>query len=220
MSNLKLILIALGGLLVFMAYEESKLTGVASETPREMTVAELYESGPGDNAHVLLDEFLFATDFVYESDKGSWSKVWVPALPLNGTYHQEVMAMLGEDDEIPEGAVLPSPTDVRLLVKSSHVDDMREFEELADRDRIGGLIVNEIESLGGDERKLLQESYPTIDFDRCWILDHDRKPKTMAGVAGLGAGGVGLLGVGLAWTIAGARSKDEEALAEDEAAEA
>ena len=91
-------------------------------------------------------------------------------------------------------------------MRSNHVHNEAELDALAERDTLQGLIVNEVESIGSKERKILSESYPGIDFSTCWILEEGRKPKSRGTAAGImGAGGLGVL-VGLAGLIVRGRN--------------
>jgi hypothetical protein len=69
------------------------------------------------------------------------------------------------------------------------------------------MVVNKIESIGSKERKLLAESYPGIDFNTCYLFEHDRHPAGTGKVVGLMGGGGFLLLIGMAWIAAGVQSE-------------
>ena len=68
---------------------------------------------------------------------------------------------------------------------------------MADQDTIQGMVVNEIASLGSDEKKYLRQAYPGIDFARCWILEAGREPAGSGKMFALFGGGAALLLFGL-----------------------
>ena len=53
------------------------------------------------------------------------------------------------------------------------------MENFSKQDKFAGLIINEIESLGKEEKKLLSKSYPGIDFSQVYIIEHNRSPASM-----------------------------------------
>ena len=83
---------------------------------------------------------------------------------------------------------------------------------VADRETVQGMVVNEIESLDSEEKRILSESYPGIDFDRCTIFEHGRKPKGMGMIAAYIGGGGLLALLGLFWTFGGMRKKQAPAV--------
>lgn len=199
MGRLKLIAIVVGAVMAWLGYQEFKLGAVASATPQTISCAELEASGPGDNAHVVMTEFLLLEQaFVYESRENSprWQKVWIPALPLGGEFHQQLLTLVDSEGNLPPGD-LPLPKTIRVIVKSSKVNNEAQLETVAGADTLQGLVINEIESLGSKERKLLTESYPGVDFDAVWILEHQRKPAGKGKTWGLLGGGTLLALVGL-----------------------
>ena len=199
MGRILLIIIVLGGMLAWFGFQEWRLASAASTTPKTITCADLEKNGPGDNAHVVLTDFLLCpSGFVYESSKGNdsnYTKIWIPAVPLHGEYMEQLKKLADSGKDM---AHVPPPTNVRVIVRSSHVHNDGELEKLGDRDTIQGLIVNKVDSLGSKEREILAGQYPGINLDTCWILDEGRSPKSF-GVAGgmIGGGAVlALIGVG------------------------
>ena len=87
-------------------------------------------------------------------------------------------------------------------MKTEHVNNEDALANLADQDTIQGLIVNEIESLGGEELKILQTSYPGIDFSEVYLLEHNRKLSGSGATYGSLGGGAVLLLIGLGGLIA------------------
>ncbi|MCA9244277.1 MAG: hypothetical protein KDA32_10000 [Phycisphaerales bacterium] len=199
-------MIVLGGVFGFMAVQDARLNSTCKDEPQSITCAELSENGPGDNAHVVMNEFLLCDfSFVYQEGRdGSWTKVWVPAVPLGGEYHRKLLDSLDENGRM--NGPIPHPTDLKVLVKSKSARGEADVSALAELDSIQGLVINEIEGLKGEERRMLVQSYPGIDFDECWLLEVDREPASMAKVAGFGGGGAALIALGLFLLVRGRQS--------------
>ena len=181
-TRFKLVLIIAGVVLVFLSVQEMRLAAVTRLTPQEISCEELCLNGPGDNAHVALIDFILCDfSFVYEeSEKGQWENIWIPAVPLQTGFHPEISSNIGSDGDIYED--LPVSLDIRVIVKSSRVKNDAALDRFTDQERIQGLIVNKISSLGKDERKILEEHYPGVDFH--WAASHQRyNPSFSFGVA-------------------------------------
>ncbi len=199
MSRFWLVMVIGGGMLIYFGVQELRLAGVAKAEPQPITVAKLAAHGPGDNAHIRLGEFLLCEGaYVYEEESsgGTWSRVWIPAVPLGGPYHEKLLEAYQAD---PASVMdVPMPTDLNVIVELK-VNNEEELIRIADQDELQGLVVNEIASLGGEERKILEQSYPGVDFDRCWIVEAGRLPAGAGKTYGFLGGGsaLGLAGVGL-----------------------
>ena len=185
-----------GGGLVFMGVQEARLASAASAEPQTMTCAELSASGPGDNAHVMLSDFLLCEmAYIYQERNGKMSGAWIPAVPMGSQYHASLLAMVDDQGNLKEGATLPPPTDIRVVVKLPQAKSEADIALAASGETLQGLVINEIDSLGSEERKMLADSYPGVDFNTCWILEAGRKPSGLGAVAGfIGGGGVLALG--------------------------
>jgi hypothetical protein len=201
--RIKFLPLIIGGVLFFFGFQEWRLATKARGQPQRITAAQLEANGPGDNAHIELADFLFCNNYVYKSSSqraaqaGNWETVWIPAVPLDGPYVQRLRSMAAAGQIQPN--FIPPPDDVRIIIKSSKVKGEGDLQRLGDADTLKGVVVNEIESLGSEEKKHLQESYPGIDFSRCWIVQHEREPAGAGKVLGLMGGGGTLFLAGLAW---------------------
>lgn len=211
MIRLKLAAIVIGVVLVVFGVREWQLKTVAKDTPQSISAEDLEAKGPGDNAHIVLTDFLMCPQgyvYEYKQRRGgggdqTWTKVWVPVVPLGGPYHTQILSMLGPNGEV--RGELPRPQNIKILVKSTKARNEADIEAMANADTLDGLVINKIESLGGDEKQKLAESYPGIDFSKCWIIEADRKPWGVAQVLGMMGGGGALTLAGLAWIAAGRR---------------
>jgi len=172
--RLLLVLAATGIALFVQGYQQLKLYNVSSEHPRQITLRELVENGPGDNAHLLVSDFYLCTSaYIYEEKYGRCIRAWIPALPGDDEYALRLDQAI-DDDGIIEGE-FPLPADIKVIVLVN-TESIEEIQQMSTEKTIEGMIINEIESLSPEENRLLSESYPGIDFNRCWILRKGQRP--------------------------------------------
>lgn len=219
MSRTQIILIIAGVLILFTGYQEAQLAGLAKEIPQELTLAELEENGPGDNAHLIVSDFVLCDwNFVYVKRRGRATEVWVPAVPLYGDYFQGIVEHTDETGNFPADFEYPALEDVRVLVKLTSVSNREELAAIAIQNTMQGVVISEVESLGSGEAEFLASKYPDVDFETCLIFEHGREPTTSGALTLFFAGGglLVLLGTGL-WLRS--RRRDAEVSTYDEEGE-
>jgi hypothetical protein len=179
---LAIVLVIVGCVLGWLGIQEWRLSAGAEDKPHEITLKDLIARGPGDNAHIILKDFIPCENFLYVGKKDSdhWKEAWVPVIPL--------------DDP---NKINLKPTSFRAILKCSNVHNQGELERLAGKSPLQGMVMNEIESLGDKEKEVLRGSYPQTNFDRCWIIEPEREPAGLAKIGGYLGGGVVLMGVAL-----------------------
>ena len=201
MVRLALVLIVLGGASIYFGVQEFMLAGIAKPEPQELTCKQLHDAGYGDNAHVSIDEFCTTDAFVYTADSSNPSRflsVFIPLMPTDSDYHLAYVnleARFAAGEEITEADVeaIEKLADFAIILKTTQLrsqSDVMGFPTPGER--LQGLIINRIESLQEEERKLLRSSYPQADFDKVLILEHGRKPAA-GGMLAAYLGGGGLL---------------------------
>lgn len=176
-------------LLVFVGNwgcQEVRLARVAQSEPQTLTCEALGRDGPGNNAWVTMTNHVLLThSFVYLSrkqrisGKEKWTEAWVPAVPRDGEYHRllhKAAVQYGEAGETGRDFVAPAPTDLQVIVKITSLDGQEDVDRLAEAATLRGMIVNQIDRLSSETRRILAQSYPGIDLDRCWILQVRRSP--------------------------------------------
>jgi hypothetical protein len=189
-----------GVVLVFVGIKELRLREQSSDVPHEITCAELAATGPGDNRHVVMREFVFLPDYVYSTRFGAWDGAVVPCVSFEAL-NQEIADVLGISEL--EVAALSEPRweeaaeqidladfEFRVCVSLPAADGEAYVDEMGAQDAIQGTIMSALQS---EEREILSESYPLVDLAECWILVAGRKPGTAESAWGLVVGGVALL---------------------------
>ncbi len=169
--------LVLGGMLLFVGFHEWQLGSAASAQPEDLTLQQLIARGPQGNPNVRLRDFMLGDNFAYFTDDTGtyWKRVLVPAVPPT----------MGEQSA---HVLIP-----KVIVKTTHVANEDQLDALHARTQLEGLVVNRIESLGKDERDLLIQDYPGIDFERCIIFEEGRKPSDGTMIFLMGCGGLALL---------------------------
>lgn len=197
-----------GGFLCYMGYQEVVLRGVAKAEPQVMTVQQLINDGVGDNANVTLQDFIVCSwAYVYKGREGSMDTIWVPLIPVGGEYHQKLQAAFDENGELI--GELPPLNDVRVVLKSSDISNEAELTHLGDAETVSGMVINEVESMSGEELSLMRESYPGTNSAKIQLVEHNRKPKGWGAVFGFFGGGGALIAVGGFLTLSSLRSDED-----------
>lgn len=199
----------IGGLLcALVGYRETRLACVAKPQPRRITCAELASRGPGDNAHVEIEKLMVCFwVFVYEKKQKSvsnsassrdseYATIWVPAVPIGGPFHKKLTALIEQNDNrLPQN--LPSPKTIRVLIKSTDCPTDEAVFDLGQQKVVRGVVVNEIESLGSQERGQLGKSYPGANLEQIYIVEHGRRPAGVGKRWGLSIAGLLLIVAGV-----------------------
>jgi hypothetical protein len=76
------------------------------------------------------------------------------------------------------------------------VGNVDELEKIVLQDKLPGMVINNIESLGHEEQELLQKGLPRTYFPTCIIFEAERKPSGLGYVSAIVGGGVSLFAVG------------------------
>jgi hypothetical protein len=188
MKRVALVLIIVGGALLYVGSQEMRLAAAAKSTPQTLTCAELAAKGPGDNAHVILTDFQIGQNFIYQTSgrsNSAWEVVYLPAMPMPAASSTLRVTIEPEDK--------PS-----VIIKSGNIRSQQELLTLGSR--VQGVVINKIAALGQKEKALLAESYPRASIENCWILEQDRHPASSMKILALTVGGLGLAALGV-WLL-------------------
>ncbi|MBN1514590.1 MAG: hypothetical protein JXB13_21415 [Phycisphaerae bacterium] len=193
MSRTSFIVLIVGAVLIFGGVVESLQSSKARQEPQEITCADLTRDGYGDNAHVRLTDFYLCDSTYVVEERIQWEKVWIPAVPRGSRLHEALENVRPRGNQIAD--ILPG-RDIRLIVLLKDVRSQKDVERAAARDVIQGMLISPMRGFSKEQRRLLQQSYPGLSFDRCLILVDGRKPATRTKTALLVGAGVTLMLVG------------------------
>ncbi|HKI30621.1 MAG TPA: hypothetical protein VKA46_01920 [Gemmataceae bacterium] len=182
------ILILIGCVLVAWAYRERDVSVVVSDEPEEIALKDLIARGPDGNANIILKDYGLGQNFVIRMNGNSWAQVWVPVIPSEGTSGGEEVGDV---------------KNVQAIIMSTQVQNKGELVRHLGVKRLAGMVTNRITKLGAEEKRLLRQSYPTADLERCLIIEDGRQPSGVGKVMLLGAGGIGLVLAGIGVLIVG-----------------
>jgi hypothetical protein len=181
-----------GGLLTVAGLNEARQSAVARREPQEITCAKLTQEGFGNNAHVRMTDFYLCEDeYVYE-ERIQWTSAWVPAVPRGSPIHQALLTR-GEGRNV---APALRGQDIRIIVLLPNARSEKDVEETAKCKAIQGLIIRPLRLLDTKKQRLLEESYPGLDFQDCMILVEGRQPATQRKTFFVTGAGIGLMAVG------------------------
>jgi hypothetical protein len=148
--------------LAVWGYQEAKLMAGANATPEDISLHDLIKRGADGNRHVRVKDYQLSESYVCEYDEKNteyWNKVWIPLL-------------LPEDED---GKV----TEFKALVVTSSVHNLQQlnsFEAQHAKVPLPGLVVNQVNDLGHDERGEFLKVFPKTDFQKCLVIHEGRQP--------------------------------------------
>jgi hypothetical protein len=219
-SNFGWLMMLVGGCLIWYGVLEQQAGGDASAVAVDVDLGDL-EAGkalPGNHIKIGLHHCLYnASVFEYEDGSGkptsSSELVWLYS-PIISDGHpymkglRELEKTHGDLGNVPREAKWPRLENFAVLVKSEAYKTIGEAPKKRKYyESVSGLVINRIESLGDEEKALIRESFPNIDFEKILILEHGREPTSLGGVvAWIGAGALLVL-IPILAGIRGMRSK-------------
>jgi hypothetical protein len=178
-AGLALVLFVAGIMMFIFGYREWRLSSLAKSAPQRISLAQLEAKGPGDNIWLdLTDTQLLLDQAVVQTQDGVRSYAWIPAIPA-GNFGP------------------PGAGRIRLIAGTKFADDAR-LQDLARQTTLRGIIVNATDSLGSEERRLLNEGLPGVDAASCYFFRVGQGPTSAAVHLGLLGGGMIALFAGLA----------------------
>jgi hypothetical protein len=206
MRKLALVAVIIGACLIWFGIQEYRVGAGASTEPVPVKLADLEAGTPLLDNHIRigLHHCMYPLAVLeYRSDddgkmgpsaKVTWT--YTPLISDRHPYMGKIRALekkYGGYDKIPKTAAWPKLGDFVVLLKSEVYETIgdiprrRKFYE-----SVAGLVINEVDPLGDEEKKLIRDGIPKIDFDKVFIVEHGRKPTSAAGSIGFVVAG-GLL---------------------------
>ncbi len=194
MGRIGFIALLLAAGLGYLTYTEGTLAFQSSAHPEEISLKDLLARGPDGNGHIILTHFELCANMVHQSEakKTGWTKVWIPIIPI--------------EEAVPGAAEPPSPKNVKALFFSTNIRNEGDIRARLEKPKVQALVTNRITSLESDIRKLLQQSYPDTDFDKCLILQEGRTPFSREIVYLFGGGAFVALCLGIGLLVASRRA--------------
>lgn len=175
-----------GAVLIMMGFQEKELAGRSSAQPEEIALKDLIARGPSGNPNILLKDFALCANFVYTEKNSRWESAWVPV--------------------VPSGAATPlpgQPAQVQALIYTTHAQNEQELTARCGQPKLRAMVTNGISSVSGQEKSLLERTYPGTNFAGCLIIHEGREPAGTSKVMFMIGGGwvlvIGSLGV-LGWS--------------------
>ncbi len=176
----------------FLAREQEHIRSKFGDAPQEITVAQLAETGCGDNVWVDLTDVELLPKHVVQTRKGSISAAWVAALPQ------------GQADNVQE---------IKVILRSTHSKSEQDIaQKFQPRATYHGAVINPILLQPHDPyRPLLQEAFPNLKLAQTiWEVDvdYDKPSEKWASGFYVAAGVLTFIGVifGAAWCLLSSRS--------------
>jgi len=215
MFRVKLIMIGIGGVLMFVGFQEFRVSQGTS-TKAELLDLSAVEAGekPG-NSHVKIGGHTAVHGgAIYEYRQSKYSnadptpktKITHAYYPIISKEHPfnvgwaELAQKYASLDEIPEGEKLPELTTFSVIVKTKRFETIGNIPDgINDEKSVQGLLINRIEGLDSEERNLILQSFPQVDVDQLLLLEEGRKPSSNFKSIGTMGGGLllALVGIGL-----------------------
>lgn len=211
--RLKIIATVLGGMLAFFGFQEFRVSRGTSVEPVAVELSTLEEGTAPPNNHIKIgDHVAIYAGSVYEysqdkSDKGPprpSSKVTHAYYPIISESHpyfdrlNDLSEKHGGEANIPD-AEYPTIDDFTVLVKTMEFKTIGAIPDgLTLEESVQGLIVNQIDGLDKEEKKLVRESFPKTDVENVIMIQAGRKPASLGKSLGMLGGGslLALIGIG------------------------
>ena len=176
----RLVLLILGGVLIYFGIKEWMMAGSASEQPESIALRDLIVRGRAGNPHVVVTDFEVGDTPVcfYTSNKDSFVDVWIPVMPRGG-------------------AAFPNRS-IPALIMSKRARTKADLDRLCAQPSIQGM-VSDIWLT--DKRKFKLKESLHIDFSRCIIIEDGRQPAGPLRVIAFLGGGLAALAFGMVLVI-------------------
>jgi hypothetical protein len=217
-----------GGALCFFGHKEYRVSAGTSSEPMSVELADIEGGEISDNNYIQIGPHyrLFeACVYGYETSSGSEkvtnrtkvTEAYYPVYSVGSSFGRQMGAMTkkygGYDeapDDLPDNERLPLDN-VAMLIKTSKYRTVGKLPGgVKLSQKITGLVINTIESIGSEEKKLLQEGFGNIDFSKVLILEQGRKPTSAIASLGMMGGGALLVLAPLIVGFARGRSKSRD----------
>lgn len=205
---------------------ELTVSSGASATAVAADLSDLHRGGEIPDKHIEISDFFAMTDaMVYttrssgeESNSTSINHAFYPVYPSDSDLVRAIQSGLSMGENATEDERVDAAANVmtawmsdnpRVFVKTSAYSTLGDVPPQGMRSSMRGLVINEIDALDAEEKKLFRESFPTADLDNALIIEEGRAPNSGKGMIFL-IGGI-LLAIGGGIGLVAAKKKERKA---------
>jgi len=175
----KILMIVGLGLTIYFGFELMLLSYGTSQ-PQVVALSELGRKGPVPNVHVTVHGFCTGDDFVLETSRDRWTRVWVPLLTTEGQW-----------------------TERPVVAYVTGVQNEQELAAKIEQAQLTGVITNGMQGLGKNQQEKFAPLYPSVDLSDAIALQVGRSfpnpvvtmPLLMLGIVLLLGGGAVTFGL-------------------------
>jgi len=208
MWRIVILMIVGGGVLCFFGYREYSVSAGASSEPLDVELSDIENGKIPDTNHIRLGphyRLYYAAVYKYEarnksnrlSEYTKVSRVYYPVYSMSSPFGKQMSLLMekhgGIPEDLPDSEHLPNGG-LSMIIKTNKYQRIGGLPKgVVASDGIDGLVINTIESIGSEEKKLLQMVFGKIDFSKVLVLQQDRKPTSTAVYMAMMGGGVLLM---------------------------
>lgn len=207
-----LVVMGLGGFLIFKAYQDFTIASGSTTQPEAIALATLEDAGAVENNHIeigphvqVFPELIYsykAKGSVNDSTRVEYA--YYPIISKDDPFVAKldaIEARYGDDGDVPDEE-WPTLETITVLVKTTRFKTVGALPEgLGSAESVRGMVISEIEPLDSEESALITSSFPSVDPQKVIILEERRKPQSMGFLAGEAAAGVALFFAPLAFFL-------------------
>jgi hypothetical protein len=184
----------IGGACSYWGWREYQVGKDSTPAPVDVDLAKLEAGERITNNHVRIGSHIacyYCNVYSYEKKKYD-TKEPGPNQTVTYSYYpiisvsalQELMEPLREQygpdlEGMPDNATFPLPQKFVVLVKTKRfktVGALGGLKSFKHEESIKGLVINKIDTPSYEEKKLIREEFPNLDFDKVLILEEKREP--------------------------------------------
>ncbi len=205
------LILMLAGLLCVLGMIQEHRIFLRSSHPVSVDLAALEQGAELSNYNIRIGEHIALYPYTIYSynqkkigmkDPGPHTDLIEEYYPIISLHHPYLLAMQklvesGKEDTTPESEY-PVLRDFRVLVKTTRFKTLGDISpNWVKEDKVSGLVINKLEPLDQDEKKLIQASWPDVDLDDILVLEEGREPTALITIYTIYGLGLILLGLGL-----------------------
>lgn len=205
MFRINLGLIIGGVVLAFYGVQEYRVSMGTSTAPESVSLQFVEMGQVPENNHVLFGEHVADYDgtvYEYEEGTGRVTHAYYPIVSESHPFFAELSSLEARYPDVNDAPdeEWPMIDNFKVLVKTKR---FKTEDSIPDgmywEDEVQGMVINLVESMDREEKKLIKEAYPELNMEQLLIVEDGRKPTSSVQSLGMvGGGGIlSLLGLSL-----------------------